>query len=95
MKKLILLCCYCITGQKQVRHPSALDMFEQIIDAAKGKQIVMYLEYDGTLSPIVDDRDRPFMSRPVCPSFLASVHHNFVDITFFSVYRSLNFVSFR
>lgn len=45
-----------------LRHPSALDMFEQIMDAAKGKQIVMFLDYDGTLSPIVDDPDRAFMS---------------------------------
>ncbi|KAG6657539.1 probable trehalose-phosphate phosphatase H [Carya illinoinensis] len=43
-------------------HPSALDMFEQIIDASKGKQIVIFLDYDGTLSPIVDDPDRAFMS---------------------------------
>ncbi|XP_041006767.1 probable trehalose-phosphate phosphatase H [Juglans microcarpa x Juglans regia] len=43
-------------------HPSALDMFEQIIDASKGKKIVMFLDYDGTLSPIVDDPDRAFMS---------------------------------
>ncbi|KAI4317248.1 hypothetical protein L6164_025136 [Bauhinia variegata] len=45
-----------------VRHPSALDMFEEIIDASKGKQIVMFLDYDGTLSPIVEDPDRAFMS---------------------------------
>ncbi|KAF5480825.1 hypothetical protein F2P56_001538 [Juglans regia] len=45
-----------------VSHPSALDMFEQIIDASKGKQIVMFLDYDGTLSPIVDDPDKAFMS---------------------------------
>ncbi|XP_020204155.1 probable trehalose-phosphate phosphatase J [Cajanus cajan] len=45
-----------------LRHPSALDMFEQIMDASKGKQIVMFLDYDGTLSPIVDDPDRAFMS---------------------------------
>ncbi|XP_039064983.1 probable trehalose-phosphate phosphatase J [Hibiscus syriacus] len=44
-------------------HPSALDMFEQIIDASKGKQIVMFLDYDGTLSPIVADPDRAFMSK--------------------------------
>lgn len=48
-----------------VHHPSALDMFEQIIDASKGKQIVMFLDYDGTLSPIVDDPDRAFMSKPM------------------------------
>ncbi|CAM8986592.1 unnamed protein product [Rhodiola kirilowii] len=44
------------------QHPSALDKFDQIISAAKGKQIVMFLDYDGTLSPIVDDPDRAFMS---------------------------------
>ncbi|KAL1364883.1 hypothetical protein HN51_013026 [Arachis hypogaea] len=45
-----------------LNHPSALDMFQQIIHASKGKQIVMFLDYDGTLSPIVDDPDRAFMS---------------------------------
>ncbi|KAG2410509.1 trehalose-phosphate phosphatase [Vigna angularis] len=48
-----------------LRHPSALDMFEQIMDASRGKQIVMFLDYDGTLSPIVDDPDRAFMSDSV------------------------------
>ncbi|MBA0772293.1 hypothetical protein Gotri_007702 [Gossypium trilobum] len=47
----------------QLHHPSALEMFEQIIDASKGKQIVMFLDYDGTLSPIVEDPDRAFMSK--------------------------------
>lgn len=46
-----------------LHHPSALEMFEQIIAASKGKQIVMFLDYDGTLSPIVDDPDRAFMSK--------------------------------
>lgn len=45
-----------------IRHPSALSMFEQITGSSKGKQIVMFLDYDGTLSPIVDDPDRAFMS---------------------------------
>ncbi|XP_058096766.1 probable trehalose-phosphate phosphatase J [Magnolia sinica] len=45
-----------------LHHPSALSMFEQITNASKGKQIVMFLDYDGTLSPIVDDPDRAFMS---------------------------------
>ncbi|KAJ3695804.1 hypothetical protein LUZ60_001181 [Juncus effusus] len=44
------------------KHPSALGKFEQIISASKGKQIVMFLDYDGTLSPIVDDPDMAFMS---------------------------------
>ncbi|PIA51820.1 hypothetical protein AQUCO_01000001v1 [Aquilegia coerulea] len=45
-----------------LKHPSALNMFEEITNASKGKQIVMFLDYDGTLSPIVDDPDRAFMS---------------------------------
>ncbi|XP_018513697.1 probable trehalose-phosphate phosphatase E isoform X4 [Brassica rapa] len=43
-------------------HPSALNMFEEILHESEGKQIVMFLDYDGTLSPIVDDPDRAFMS---------------------------------
>ncbi|XP_077251505.1 putative trehalose-phosphate phosphatase J isoform X2 [Tasmannia lanceolata] len=45
-----------------LHHPSALRLFEQITHASKGKQIVMFLDYDGTLSPIVEDPDRAFMS---------------------------------
>ncbi|KAF3643236.1 putative trehalose-phosphate phosphatase J [Capsicum annuum] len=45
-----------------VHHPSAVDMFEDITSASKGKKIVMFLDYDGTLSPIVDDPDQAFMS---------------------------------
>ncbi|XVF39495.1 hypothetical protein PTKIN_Ptkin01aG0039100 [Pterospermum kingtungense] len=46
-----------------VHHPSALSMFEKIVAASQGKQIVMFLDYDGTLSPIVEDPDQAFMSR--------------------------------
>ncbi|KAG6648987.1 hypothetical protein CIPAW_07G181700 [Carya illinoinensis] len=46
-----------------LHHPSALHNLEQIISASRGKQIVMFLDYDGTLSPIVQDPDRAFMSR--------------------------------
>ncbi|XWS25267.1 hypothetical protein CRYUN_Cryun27aG0054600 [Craigia yunnanensis] len=46
-----------------VHHPSALSMFEQIVAASIGKQIVMFLDYDGTLSPIVEDPDQAFMPR--------------------------------
>ncbi|URD91568.1 hypothetical protein MUK42_00330 [Musa troglodytarum] len=44
------------------QHPSALSAFEDIVAASTGKQIVMFLDYDGTLSPIVDDPDRAFIS---------------------------------
>ncbi|KAA8522492.1 hypothetical protein F0562_013147 [Nyssa sinensis] len=45
-----------------LHHPSALSMFEQITNASKGKQIVIFLDYDGTLSPIVEDPDQAFMT---------------------------------
>ena len=32
---------------------------------AKGKKLVVFLEYDGTLSPIVDEPDSAFMSESV------------------------------
>lgn len=50
----------------QVEHPSALDSFDQMMKAAKGKKIVVFLDYDGTLSPIVNDPDSAFMSNEVC-----------------------------
>ncbi|KAI4307373.1 hypothetical protein L6164_030572 [Bauhinia variegata] len=46
-----------------LHHPSALDKFEQIICQSKGKQIVAFLDYDGTLSPIVPDPDKAFMTK--------------------------------
>uniref|UniRef100_A0A3Q7FG61 Trehalose 6-phosphate phosphatase n=1 Tax=Solanum lycopersicum TaxID=4081 RepID=A0A3Q7FG61_SOLLC len=43
-------------------HPSALSSFEEMMDVAKGKWVVVFLDYDGTLSPIVNDPERAFMS---------------------------------
>lgn len=45
-----------------LKYPSALLSFEQFANSAKGKRIVLFLDYDGTLSPIVEDPDRAFMS---------------------------------
>ncbi|KAL9667881.1 hypothetical protein QQ045_002250 [Rhodiola kirilowii] len=42
--------------------PSALASFEQISNLAKNKKIVVFLDYDGTLSPIVNDPDKAYMS---------------------------------
>ncbi|XP_044958555.1 probable trehalose-phosphate phosphatase 4 [Hordeum vulgare subsp. vulgare] len=44
------------------KHPSALASFEQIAAAAKGKQVVVFLDYDGTLSRIVADPDTAFIT---------------------------------
>lgn len=48
-----------------MEHPSALSSFDRMMNAAKGKRIVVFLDYDGTLAPIVDDPDRAFMSDTV------------------------------
>lgn len=49
----------------QKLHPSALSSFEELMATSKGKQVIMFLDYDGTLSPIVDDPDCAFMSDEV------------------------------
>lgn len=46
-------------------HPSAMRCFKGMMSNAKGKRIVVFLDYDGTLSPIVNDPDRAFMSDPM------------------------------
>uniref|UniRef100_A0A0D9VJ54 Trehalose 6-phosphate phosphatase n=1 Tax=Leersia perrieri TaxID=77586 RepID=A0A0D9VJ54_9ORYZ len=42
--------------------PSALASFKKIVANAQGKKIAVFLDYDGTLSPIVDDPDKAVMS---------------------------------
>ncbi|PKU71528.1 trehalose-phosphate phosphatase A-like [Dendrobium catenatum] len=44
------------------KYPSALTSFEQITNYAKDKKIALFMDYDGTLSPIVDNPDLAFMS---------------------------------
>ncbi|KAH8942155.1 hypothetical protein BDL97_14G083800 [Sphagnum fallax] len=44
------------------KHIPILDVFEKVMKTAKGKQVAVFLDYDGTLSPIVEDPDRAYMS---------------------------------
>ncbi|XP_043810405.1 probable trehalose-phosphate phosphatase F isoform X2 [Manihot esculenta] len=48
-----------------LKYPSALNSFEQITNFAKTKKIAIFLDYDGTLSPIVVDPDQATMSDEV------------------------------
>lgn len=52
----------------QDKHPSALNSFDRVIKPAHKKQIVVFLDYDGTLSPIVEDPEKAFMSPEVSSS---------------------------
>lgn len=46
-------------------HPSALENFEKVMNIAREKKIVVFLDYDGTLSQIVDDPDKAYMTDAV------------------------------
>ncbi|XP_059450612.1 probable trehalose-phosphate phosphatase J [Corylus avellana] len=50
------------SDQWLTNHPSAVHTFEQMMRIAEGKQIVVFLDYDGTLSSIVNDPDKAFMT---------------------------------
>lgn len=44
------------------KYPSALNVFDKIVACGRGKKIALFLDYDGTLSPIVDEPDNAVMS---------------------------------
>ncbi|KAK9850962.1 hypothetical protein WJX84_003437 [Apatococcus fuscideae] len=46
----------------QARHPCALQKFSKISQGAKGKRLAVFLDYDGTLTPIVKNPDEAFMT---------------------------------
>lgn len=48
-----------------MKHPSALDKFEHMMSLAKGRKIVVFLDYDGTLSNIVPNPEEAFMTNKV------------------------------
>jgi trehalose 6-phosphate phosphatase len=61
------LCDIRINDRRPVRKkemaslPSALDHIPQILQQAKDRKIALFLDYDGTLTPIVNDPDKAFL----------------------------------
>lgn len=72
-----------------MKHPSALGMFEEIMSAAKMKQVLIFLDYDGTLSPIVENPDQAYMAPEVCffVYFFISIY---MDIRIYVYYVYMN-----
>lgn len=64
----------------QAKHPSALDNFDKMMSKAKGKNIVVFLDYDGTLSPIVEDPDQAFMTDAVITLLLLKTTYIYIYI---------------
>ena len=75
---------YSLVAHEQMEHPSALDEFEQIMSAIQHKKIVVFLDYDGTLSDIVDDPDKAFMTEtvPLIQKFAYHHDNNHVKLEF-------------
>ncbi len=45
--------------------PSALESIEEIMGRAQGKKVAIFLDYDGTLTPIVATPEKAFLSGPM------------------------------
>jgi alpha,alpha-trehalase len=45
--------------------PSALEKLEKIVTQSDGKRMAVFLDYDGTLTPIVDSPDKAVLSEPM------------------------------
>ncbi len=59
---------------------SALTEFEKIVRQAEGKRIVIFLDYDGTLTPIVDTPDQAIMHENVRTSMIELSRHCLVGV---------------
>jgi len=55
--------------------PSALERFEEIAGVAKGKEVAVFLDYDGTLTPIVEDPDKAFLSDSMKDALIELADH--------------------
>jgi trehalose-phosphatase len=56
--------------------PSALEHFDALISCLDGKKAAVFLDYDGTLTPVVSDPDKAFM-----PQEMRAVVRRLADLT--------------
>ena len=49
----------------QAQYPGLLERFTDFIAGASGKRLAVFLDYDGTLTPIVKNPDKAYMSDQV------------------------------
>ena len=47
---------------QQLKYPNLLERFDAFVASLRGKRLALFLDYDGTLTPIVRDPDRAFLS---------------------------------
>lgn len=50
---------------EQAQYPGLLENFPAFASEAEAKRVAVFLDYDGTLTPIVKNPDRAFMSDQV------------------------------
>lgn len=67
----------CVAGDVETAQPlpSALDDFEKISAQAAGKRLAVFLDYDGTLSPIVETPDQALMPEKTRDAVVALSRH--------------------
>ena len=67
----------CVTGDLETSEPlpSALDDFERISRQAGGKRLAVFLDYDGTLTPIVETPDRAVMQEDMREAVIELSRH--------------------
>lgn len=67
----------CVTGDLETSEPlpSALERFEEISRLAGGKRLAVFLDYDGTLTPIVETPDRAVMQEDMREAVIELSRH--------------------
>ncbi|MFZ5905969.1 MAG: trehalose-phosphatase [Nitrospirota bacterium] len=67
-------------AEKPKTLPSALESFEEIARRSRGNRIAVFLDYDGTLTPIVETPDRAVMSDEMRETVIKLSRHCTVGI---------------